>query len=355
MTNTNEIIAACDPACKSAKYRYMGCDMTTNKKMEICTDNPRGTLNFKPWKKCFPMSIEVGSFPFTKWNSLYFDLNSDNIRQSNETLFNIIEAEDVIKNGLNSWSSICTYDNQNCSTCSPIKVIWATRTEDMKGYPNVLAVTYQKLEADAGEPTCTFDCESSYIALNATDGFIDVPLDSKTPPDPWFYTNRTGPHSRFDWYDLQSVIEHEMGHWLGFEDNQEECNSSYTGLMQTPLPPNTERSISNSDRCMFEKLYCCPANSTSVGEEPATISSTFTIFPNPTSTSVTIALSPSSAQYAKRLRVVDIAGKIVFEQVFPAGNSDCTVQTNGLSKGSYLFIMTFDGINGSYAEKVVIQ
>jgi hypothetical protein len=105
---------------------------------------------------------------------------------------------------------------------------------------------------------------------------------------------------------------------------------------------------------MYKKLYCPPPVLV-VQEDPPTINSTFNIFPNPTTSGVTIALSPSTAQYSKHLRVIDMGGKIVLEQQFQAGSSDCTVSTAGFSAGSYLFIMTFDGINGSFAQKVIVQ
>ena len=100
--------------------------------------------------------------------------------------------------------------------------------------------------------TCALDCNSSYIAINTTDGFFDIPIFSKVPTN-WFYSNRTGPVSD-GWFDLKSTIEHEMGHWLGFSDDQVGCNDTYSGLMETPLPPNTIRNLSDADRCMFEKL-----------------------------------------------------------------------------------------------------
>lgn len=349
----NNVLADCDPVCKTTKFKYIGCDMTTKSIKAICTDDPRGTANFRPLKKCFPMSITIETWPRTDWGVFYRDFNGDKQPQSNEIIFDYLEAEDIIYNGLDVWSSICTPDNQNCDDCPP-KVIWARREEDMKGYPDGLAVTYQTLTGPAGGSSCNIDCIFSYIAINMTDRFFDFPMFSSTPRN-WFYTNRTGPHDDVDWFDLQSIIEHEMGHWLGFDDDQQGCNSSYSGLMNTPIESNSTQSITNSDRCMFEKLYCCPANSTSVEEEIPTINSTFNIYPNPTSSIVTVSLSPSAAQYVKSLRIVDIDGKTVFEQMFPAGNSDCTVITNELSKGSYLFVMTFDGINGSYAEKVIVQ
>lgn len=350
----NSIYAiTCDPVCKSTKFVYLGCDMTTHRKTAICTNDPRNTPNFRPWKKCFPMTIVVESWPRTDWDTWYSDLNNDNAVQSNEWIFEKLQSEAILYNGLDNWAAICTPDNQNCDNCSP-HIIWAQREEEMKSFPGALAITYQEPD-QAGGTGCGVNCLFNYIAINMTDRFLDVPVGSIVPRN-WYYTNRTGPHSDVEWYDLQSVIEHEMGHWLGFEDYQQrDCNSSYSGMMNSPLYSNTTESISSSDRCMFQKLYCCPSNSTSVKEEDPIIDSDFNIFPNPTKSDVTISLSPSTSQYIKKLRIVDVGGKTVFEQIYPVGNSDCIVHTNGLSKGTYLFVMTFEGINGSYAEKVIIQ
>lgn len=161
---------ACDAICRAKKYAYLGCDQQTNTKKTLCTDNPRGEPNFRPYKKCFPMNITVGTYS-SPWGTIYNDLNGDNNPQPNEIIFSTADANNLLLNGINNWASICPPDNINCDNC-PLSVIWATREDQMAGLPLAAGVTVQIPTAAPGLPApCNVDCSRTHITINARPEF----------------------------------------------------------------------------------------------------------------------------------------------------------------------------------------
>lgn len=47
----------------------------------------------------------------------------------------------------------------------------------MQGYPDALAIDYQPIATVAGGGPCQPDCNRSYIAINATNGFMNCNPD----------------------------------------------------------------------------------------------------------------------------------------------------------------------------------
>lgn len=353
---------ACDAICRAKKYAYLGCDQQTNTKKTLCTDNPRGEPNFRPFKKCFPMNVTIDPFPET-WNVLYYDVNGDNLAQPDEIIFYDIQAQALSYGARDNWQAPCTPDNQNCDNCS-LTVKWAKRADEMFGHPDALAITRQIPSPAPGLPApCNVDCSRAHITINAREEFMDPESDGW--PATWFYTNRNFARlNELNWYDFQSVIEHEMGHWLGFGDGQEQCNLSYTGVMQTPLPPNTNRNLSADDRCMFQKLYCCgPNGATNVDEEEeeetdnnsVVLSNGLHLSPNPFNMNIIIKGIPSEEFPSFTLDITTITGQNVYHAVYEQHNNDINIDTRTLPIGTYMVMVTTHTFPHQYFKAIITK
>ncbi len=179
-------------------------------------------------------------------------------------------------------------------------------------------------------------------------------------PNTFFYTNRSYPGD-LEWYDFQSVIYHEMGHWLGFGDGQEQCNSSYTGVMQTPLDVNTNRNLSDDDRCMFQKLYCCgPNGATNVDEEETdntgvVLSNGLHLSPNPFNTNIIIKGIPSEEFSSYTLDITTITGQNVYHAVYEQHNNDINIDTRTLPVGTYMVMVTTHTFPHQYFKAIITK
>ena len=340
---------------KNYSYPYTYCDPSTGAYVTNCSKDPNAP-GLKPWKLCLPAPIvyDERSIPFSG-----LGLNEPPIIR---LIFDTAAIPSILQSAYLKWASICSpYTDSNCQRC-PITIRWSRDKRDFQGIgADTLPAYTQILTNGPTGAVCRVDCSGTFIVLNGTDKFMKRKEGSNDYPSNFFYTTESAPvfptaQKYYTYLSLHLVVMHELGHLLGFQHTTSNCplNGESGGVGVMSDSANKRSTIlTEYDRCMFKTLYCC--TSPLDVEEPATINSTFNIYPNPTFSDVTISLSASAAQYPKRLRVVDINGKTVLEQAFTAGSSDCVVKTNGLSKGTYLFVISFDGINGSYAEKVIIQ
>ena len=347
----------CDE-CKAAglSYPYYYCDQNSNGYKFECRQSPFGPGK-KPWKLCLPLVS----------NTIYNDkeLTDEGIGTLQYwdkdgitllTAFNYNAAFNIANEEIARWLNICQpfQRDDNCQSC-PIVIKWSSDANDFGDLLKDPAVTSLYSYSQTGGGTlCEADCSGTYILLNCTSTYTNKDPSTKYPKN-FFYTSPTEPiwgaaYSSHKYRSFRFTISHELGHLFGF-DHSTKCGVPFS--IMDPGADNTMQ-MTGYDVCMFKLLYCCDEQANNVEEIPS-INSDFHIYPNPTFSDVTISLSASAAQYPKRLRVVDINGKTVLEQAFTTGSSDCLVKTNGLSKGAYLFVISFDGINGSYAEKVIIQ
>lgn len=340
--------------CKLLSYPYVVCVPNSTVPTVVCSNDPYSNGK-RPWKMCLPTQIEYDA------SMLDVEELADIVNGQRIVSFKRSSLPSIIVGSLNDWYSICTInpDPNNCQNCT-IKVLWSNEElhfpydpVDKIDYRNQAGFT--SLRYNPSSPTgggqCKADCENSRIWLNNTEYYTRPDDQVNSYPRRFFWTEiAPEPFPDYDALEFRAVILHEMGHFLGFGHTSAGCGENQ-GIMDVKYNHN---SLSEYDKCMYRLLYCCP-RPTDVQEEPPSINSTFNIFPNPISSGVTIALSPTTAQYSKHLRVIDMGGKIVMEQQFQAGSSDCTVSTAGFAAGNYLIIMTFDGINGSFAQKVIVQ
>lgn len=326
--------------CATQKYVYWGCDSNTGTETLICTDNPRSTPNFRPWKKCFPMQIRHGDFPLDIDGYLYYEKNGERI-----TIFDEFVAKVDATVALNQWKDICTPDNQNCDTCSPY-IIWARDERLMKGNTmSVWGITHMPIFPTAGTPQCAINCAGSYIAINMTDKWIvknDTATDPKERYQRFFYTNRQiDTLKKSGWDDYYSLIQHELGHWLGFGHPYDfRCNMNGGGIMDRWGPG--ENHLNFHDKCMFMKLYCCPAI-VGVEEEKSDEYQQvgeLKVFPNPATQSISFELPPSYIGSSLHIRLCSLTGDVVAEYTLQAASPRQSLPLPPVAAGSYYIILS---------------
>lgn len=354
--------------CKEKEYPFIGC--IDGHKDILCLSDPNNEEGFLPWKKCLNniiMIYDSTNFPLQQNGLKYAIELPRNDGFGYQKVFSRYQIIPNINQALNDWLQPSCYPNVNNDKCQPckLKVKWVRDASQMSIYPDVPSITYQPEKKPNAGGACDQDCDFSEIRLNGTPEWTGInPNDVSGSIAGERYKFFRTDHDSLQvattnkCYDMRSILRHEIGHWLGFGDmlgtRYQSCSNSNSVMYGDNFNYDKNVDVSLDDRCMFTVLYCCATNPSSV-EETQTINSDFNIFPNPTSSYITISMSPSTEQYVKKLRVVDIGGKTVFDKTYPAGNTDCIVQINGLSKGAYLFVMTFEGINGSFAEKVIVE
>lgn len=157
-----------------------------------------------------------------------------------------------------------------------------------------------------------------------------------------------------------------MGHWLGFDHQLGiNCNNSYTGVMETPLPPNTNRNLSADDRCMFQKLYCCgPNGATNLDEEEdeeetdnnsVVLSNGLHLSPNPFNMNIIIKGIPSEEFSSFTLDITTITGQNVYHAVYEQHNNDINIDTRTLPIGTYMVMVTTHSFPHQYFKAIITK
>jgi polyhydroxybutyrate depolymerase len=115
--------------------------------------------------------------------------------------------------------------------------------------------------------------------------------------------------------------------------------------------PNTNRDIiADQEIWRFFLKHKLDGTSGTTFEEP---SSRFTIFPNPASDLLRIAVPEDMGDFT--VRIFDILGKTVLQQKFSAGNSSqANIELEGLRNGIYFIALDING-NRSQVQKFVVS
>jgi fibronectin type 3 domain-containing protein len=123
-------------------------------------------------------------------------------------------------------------------------------------------------------------------------------------------------------------------------------------MLARPKTPATDGGLTDSDKAMYAKLYCC--------DEPVSVEDQyyspvrFTVSPNPTAEVLTIQLSDAERELSQYIvRMVDMNGRDVMIKPLSFGTS-WTLNVSSLSVGVYIVEVTNnDGDN--FSTKVVIE
>lgn len=372
----------CGEDCKKKKFAYRFCDGAGGS-FFLCSDDPNNEPGLKPYKQRLPLracGINLDLFGVEdNYKRVFYPMPTPLNPIPGPILFNIDNVKMRLEGALASWNSLCppqgpNDEHQDC--CLP--VMWAIRPEHMGESPNAFAFTLIRAVPYTGQPKdhkCLFDCSESRMVLNRLTEFIQP--DQNGFPRNYYVTERENFRElpifeRRDlvWVDMQSLLEHELGHWLGFHHADE---PDLFGKMCPPqssimLSGNSGHlnnrivTLSDDDRCMFMKLYCCKETQRIVWiDDPTTdpdphpdhtkqvvngaerhtdksYNAGFTVAPNPTTTgNITLSLYGQIDPSNTELRVVDGVGRVVRRQHLPEViQQEITIDVHELPTGMYM-------------------
>ena len=253
------------------------------------------------------------------------------------------EAESTWKN----ICSDCTLNNQYMQDCC-IHAIWskdATKFTEKKYRPEeTAAVSNNNLTENMLPPSsvpCAYDCEKIKTYLNQS-----IDFTGSTEKDPCFYSNHfffTGSTTKEGWYSLKAVFMHEIGHLLGFDDQDVDadlpCKHSGSIIDNTDFE-DPDRGLSEDDICMYMKLYCWepPASY----EESTVIEADIKIYPNPTDDDLLSINFNNPLGIELRYEIVSPLGTSVQKGVQLPNENPKTIMLENIHSGIYFIIFNYD-------------
>ncbi|MFC2131429.1 T9SS type A sorting domain-containing protein [Bacteroidota bacterium] len=356
-------------SCRSDEYPYIGCCYVppSSEWCQRCTNDPLSqTDDFKPFKKCSLnvtlIDYDMTGFPFNDG----LEWSHPDISDDQRSIIDLRDTENDIYNALLDWILVCVPEREineiDCDNCEKMKIFWARRESDMLGYEDYQSVTYQPVGVTG--PPCRVDCEQSYIAINATNHFMDCDPEKgeKTEIDErcFFYTNKnTANKEDINWYHFRSVILHEIGHWLGLGDIKSStcipsgANTNSTVMWSTLGAMNERDELSYIDKCMFMLLYCCDPL-IDVNDENEQMNLNLNVIPNPAANELIIKYNLAYHAYVN-LYLFNNIGQV--EEVISSNNiqttgmHEMTITTDNLANGIYNLVLQ---VNDTKISKKVI-
>ncbi|MEP7219475.1 MAG: T9SS type A sorting domain-containing protein [Bacteroidota bacterium] len=353
---------SCGADCDGKVFPYLFCD-ENGRRRTACTDDPNNTFGqgdlkrrWKPLKKSTPLH------PFyINGNLKYKWLGYNKPLGGKGDIFVADSVEPQFIRACKRWTDLCPPQQDSLTQDCAVRLQWAIDLADMHGNDMALAVTNQPGTIGTGAGFCVY-CAESFIAINDTPGFEKLASDGF--PDRFFYTNDKPPAlwTSTTYYSLYSTILHEVGHWLGFAhagkypipgtlDSVECGNPNYT---MGQLGFNEDRDLSEDDKCMYRKLYCCAGGIFAVDYiKESNEANFFDIVPNPANTSFDITLARPLTVATASARVLDMNGRVVLDRKVRRGDRRIIVDATSLANGVYM-VEIFEGSN-VHARKALVQ
>lgn len=363
----------CDASCVNELLPFLFCDMSTGNKVTKCTANPNNEPGLRALKKRMPPSCH-------NYDEASFTVLPPNVSlvQGETVIFDPSWIKAASFSAAIEWwlESGCPSPQTDGTDDCCLNVRWAQTNEDLIDFATnpagVLAVNYNKLTPTSGNPTCRVDCNETGVILNGTPQFTQP--NANNIPTRFFYNNaepsgngKLDDGNPLEYYHINSVITHEVGHWYGIghmgenDSYGQQCGNTRGNSMMSGgtggggLYPGEERTLKDDDLCAFRKLYCCAQTSTDIEETNAVIAEGFVVYPNPlTSSLFVIDMGTQLLPYTKTLRLVDERGKTVQEHTLSIGTTRYTVDATGLPNGVYMVVITAQQLHGSISAKIVV-
>ena len=156
------------------------------------------------------------------------------------------------------------------------------------------------------------------------------------------------------WVKSAGVSNNVFGYGIAVDGNSSSYVTGYFGSLSITFGSTT---LTNDTAGGTSDIFIVKLNPTSgepLGVSEINHQETISIYPNPTTSSFTIS---TTAGKIKEVKVFDVVGEIVNSQQ-GIGNSQCTIDMKGVSKGIYFVqIMYFDKLSMTNVvnKKVVVQ
>lgn len=374
----------CDESCIQQKFVYRFCDAEGHV-IAKCSDNPNNEPGMKPFKRKIP--FDVCGVNLERWGV------EDNFKLvqypppnplnpvGGPVLFDVRNVSGRLAEAANSWNRLCPQqgpDAEHQECC--LKVRWTGINENIGMMFAHTDIRHNRTPGTSANYSCTFLCEASEMILNTHALFLNP--DEEGFPRHYFVTERYNFNAlplgnpEYIWVDMQSLLEHELGHWLGFQhpeerdSYQESCMSEGSIMLggNTGHLNNRVAGLTPADECMFRKLYCCnetkrivwigdpnvppddyPNHTKSMQEglsgSQAGGSRGFTVAPNPaTGGTITLLLHGPIEPGTSSIRIVDGAGNAVLHQELQEGSERrVSIDVAGLPSGMYMVQLIREG------------
>jgi hypothetical protein len=263
--------ADCKTTFQSVGFPYEYCDPSTGKFKWVCSVDPNQPLapyqNYTPFRLCYPFKTFYNDTPIMnglKWGVWYYTTkNADGSPKDDIVVFNEGTVQTIFEEQLLTWSHlICEpLKTSNCYDCT-IKLKWAgddaySLFPDKINYP-----AYTPILSDPQTGSgCNLDCSNFAILLNTSSHWTGVKdWENPTTPERFFVTRPLEPgHPAIydNWYNLRTIILHELGHALGFDHTSSDCGASQGIMSDKTANQMKPPELSDYDKCMFRLLYCC--------------------------------------------------------------------------------------------------
>lgn len=354
--------------CKEMYFPYKFCDAKGNYTKK-CSKDPNNEPGLKPLKRQIPLQIE-----YQDWTSgedtVFFYGPGEPMDWNRFPLYNYKHMKQWAELAAKTWSALCP--PQGPDTAYPpcvIKILWSD-DRSLIGSAHLNNPAFTLLQHAPG--SCQTDCSSSMIILNQTEAFLR--RDDLERPTRFILTERNNLvylRQNYQYLDAFTVMLHELGHWLGF-DHSDEPTPPFGAKCETPGSImkaiwNTGEfgELSEADKCMFRKAYCCkqtqqvvwfddphappddhPDHTKTVIEggvsKPA---SGFTVAPNPaTSGTITLSLHTLLGPGTANIRIVDANGNTVLRKQLDGENTrEISLNVEMLPSGMYVLELLREG------------
>jgi hypothetical protein len=229
---------------------------------------------------------------------------------ANTNIFNTSAGAGDFQAAADAWNCICGYpaNSENSNCC--FKLEFSTNVVDFgNGGRNRAA------QAQYSSRVCFIECANSltWLKVNISPEFIQGNTNPKRNVR-GFYTGTTlplPPSDQYAIYSLRDVVQHELGHLLGFPHNDGGCDDGNNSIMAREARWNElPRGLSQEDKCRFAYLYCHLLVDVEEEKNDNKYKGSLIVKPSPVETALTVKYNvPKTSQVT--IKIIDINGKTV--------------------------------------------
>lgn len=353
-TNPNFLID-CSSDCVNEAYPYEFCTIENGKATYVtkCSSDPNNEPGFVPYKPtiyigqiCTNMDFE-SSFLWNASEEEYSAIAFGPVDHETIVFDPNLSLMGCLNAAIREWTKSCEnpnnpqqlfiYNSPTNNCC--LDIYWSADEREVRPQRNwALGATYKpgKSESSCDGVACKVETggqKGPRIVLNQSPLWMEVNADGL--PKNFFFNVTLDQQTKdlladgdYIYYSFCTMILHELGHYFGFKHSDQRDSygqdCAHDGsIMKESLEPyedandNAGGPLSENDRCMFRKLYCCQETVTDVADESLSEPVLFDCFGTSSANQVTI-------------NVFDIRGANVYQVVIQA--SELASNTGTLNK-----------------------